>query len=139
MNLLSPVKEMMTQELITISENAPMTRVKEIFSSHKIHHIPVVESSTLIGMISKSDYLFYLRSKENDETRLATTTVADVMTRGVARLAPDDRLSVALAVFKENLFHSLPVVEDGRLVGILTTYDIISALSEKEIVPECYG
>ena len=56
------------------------------------------------------------------------------MTQGIATLEPNDRINVALQIFMENLFHAIPVVEDDEVVGILTTYDIIKALQEEDIL-----
>jgi len=135
LNLLSPVKEIMSSNLLTVSETAPLTEVEEIFKNHKIHHIPVIENDRLVGLISKSDFLFFQRGFNSDESkydnfRFKTHFVHQIMTRGVARLDVDDRINVALEIFKENLFHAIPVEKDGKLKGIVTTYDIIKALAE---------
>ena len=58
--------------------------------------------------------------------------VEDIMTKGIASLESTDRINVALQVFSENLFHAIPVVDDGELVGMLTTFDIIKALLEED-------
>lgn len=123
----------MTKDVITISKYAPLSQVKEIFDNHKIHHIPVTESNELVGMISKSDYLFFLNGEHDlysgyGPYRLKTHKVKDIMTKGVAWLEPTDKLSVALTVFKENLFHAIPIVENGKLVGIVTTLDIVTKM-----------
>jgi acetoin utilization protein AcuB len=53
----------------------------------------------------------------------------DIMTRKLAKVSPEDRLNVVIEVFSKNLFHALPVVEDGKVVGIITTHDIIKILA----------
>jgi len=135
LNLLSPVKDIMSSDLITIGEFAPLTKVATIFENNNIHHIPVVESNKLVGLISKSDFLFFQRGFNSDESkydnyRLKTHFVHQIMTEGIAKLSADDQIMVALEVFKENLFHAIPVEENGKLVGILTTYDVIKALAK---------
>ena len=57
--------------------------------------------------------------------------VESIMTTGLAKLAPTDKILVALKVFKENLFHAIPIVDQDELVGIVTTYDIIKALGRE--------
>lgn len=135
LNLLSPIKDIMSKDLITISEFAPLTKVEEIFNNNRIHHIPVVDSNKLIGIVSKSDFLFFQRGFNNQEEkydsyRLKTHFVNQIMTKGVAKLDANDKINVALEVFKENLFHAIPIEEDGKLIGIITTYDIIKSLAE---------
>jgi acetoin utilization protein AcuB len=134
-NLLSPVKEIMSSTLITIDEYTPLSKVEEIFKNHKIHHIPVVENGELIGMISKSDFLLFQRgymagNPKFEEFRLKSHAAHEIMTKKLATLKVDDRIDVALEIFKENLFHAIPIMENEILAGIVTTYDVIKALAE---------
>jgi len=137
MNLLSNVNSIMSTELITVTRETPLSKVEEIFKANRIHHIPVVNVSRLVGIVSKSDYLFFKRGfngngkdSKMDLLRLKTHTVGDIMTKGVATMQHDEKINVALEIFKENLFHAIPIMEDDRLVGILSTYDIIKNLAE---------
>lgn len=127
----------MTKDVITLSPDASISQAAEIFNDKKIHHIPVVNDMKLIGIVSKSDYLFFRRGFLNDNTderiediRMNNYEVQDIMTQGIATMEPTDKINVALEVFKENMFHAIPIVEDGNLKGIVTTYDIISTLAK---------
>ena len=72
-----------------------------------------------------------------NEARMRAYNVEDIMTKGIAKLSPNDRINVALEVFLENRFHAVPVVnENGDLEGILTTFDIIKAVSRTEVTAE---
>lgn len=137
MNLLNPISSIMTKDVITLSPDASISQAAEIFKDKKIHHIPVVNDMKLIGIVSKSDYLFFRRGFLNDNTderiediRMNNYEVQDIMTQGIATMEPTDKINVALEVFKENMFHAIPIVEDGNLKGIVTTYDIISTLAK---------
>lgn len=137
MNLLKPISTIMSTDLITVSESDSLSQIDRIFRSKRIHHIPVVEGDILTGIISKSDYQFFRRggaaSRANgnkyEALRLKMHTASDIMTTGIATLQSTDRIATALEVFKENLFHSIPIVDDNKLVGLLTTYDLILLLS----------
>ncbi|MGA0231762.1 MAG: HPP family protein [Saprospiraceae bacterium] len=138
MDLLAPVSSMMTTEVKTVEPEDTMKKVEQVFRENRIHHIPVVEEGKLLGIVSKSDYLFFKRGFNDqttdnriDEFRLKTRKVKDIMTKGIAKLEMADRIGVALEIFKENLFHAIPIVDDGKLVGIITTFDIIKKLSEE--------
>lgn len=138
MDLLAPVSSMMTTEVKTVEPEDTMKKVEQVFRENRIHHIPVVEKGKLLGIVSKSDYLFFKRGFNDqttdnriDEFRLKTRKVKDIMTKGIAKLEMADRIGVALEIFKENLFHAIPIVDDGKLVGIITTFDIIKKLSEE--------
>ena len=136
MNLLAPVKTIMTQNLATLSPNDKLFDVKEIFDSKRIHHIPIVKGEKLVGMVSKSDFLFFSRGFQGENQdqvverfRLNTYSVKEIMTTGLATLEPNEKINVALEVFRENLFHAIPIVDKNKLVGIVTTFDIIENLA----------
>ena len=133
---MNKIETIMTRELITVNPEAPLNEAKEIFDKHRIHHIPVVRYRKIVGLLSKTDMLYFLKGANCDgyekilnEARLRNYRIEEIMVTGLATLAPDDRIATAVEVFKENLFHAIPIVKDEELVGILTTYDIINALS----------
>lgn len=145
MNLLSPISTIMTQNPVTISPNETLQTAQEIFDKYKIHHIPVVFEGILVGMLSKSDFSFFLRSFNTDEydkilmdVKLQNYKVKSIMTEGVAKLEPYQRINVALDIFNMNLFHALPVVENDRVVGIVTTLDIIRHLARDNSATNTY-
>lgn len=132
MNDLSQVKEIMTDKLITVNPETPISEIEVIFSENRIHHIPVTEEKKFVGIISKSDYLFFKRGYNDlkiedsyDKLRTNRETAGSIMTKGVAVLESKDRIGVALKIFKENLFHAIPIVDGEELKGIVTTFDII--------------
>jgi acetoin utilization protein AcuB len=137
MNLLAPIKSIMTTDIVSIAKNDPVKKVEEIFNEYKFHHIPVVESGKIVGMVSKSDYQFFKRGFNDDRSdlridsfRLRTHKVKEIMTTGLATLEPDDKINIALEIFKENLFHAIPITENEKLVGIVSTLDIIKHLAD---------
>lgn len=139
MNLLAPISTIMTRDVITVGPEDSLKTVENIFKAHKIHHIPVIEEGKLIGLVSKSDYLFFKRGFNDnsidlkvDLFRLKTHKVRDIMIKKLAILEPTDKINVALEVFKENLFHAIPIVADNQVVGMLTSYDIIKHLAESK-------
>lgn len=130
----------MSTNLLTVNPKDKLTAVKEIFETHQIHHIPVVRYKEIVGMISKTDFLHFLRGfnrNEEDrfvnEARLRAYNAEDLMTTGLAKIGPEERINVALEIFKENRFHAIPVVSENELVGILTTYDIINTLANEKV------
>ena len=140
MNIFAPISSLMTDQsqLVTISPEEPLTKVKEIFDTHRFHHIPVVRFHEIIGIVSKSDFEHFMGGashyKEDrfvNDMRLERTQVSELMTTRLGKVAPDDRINVALDIFLINRFHALPVVENNELVGIITPYDIMSALAKQ--------
>jgi acetoin utilization protein AcuB len=141
MNLVMPVSKIMTTQLLTVSPDDPMALVKEIFDNNRIHHIPVVRLRRIVGIISKSDFQsFYNCLSKHFEDRFINDTLMrlhkteEIMTRKLAKVSPEDHINVAIEVFKENILHALPVVnEQNELVGIITTHDIIKLLARDKI------
>jgi len=144
MNILAPVKSIMSTNLITVNPEDKLSRIQEIFDQHNIHHLPVVRFKELVGIVSKTDFLHFIRGfnqNEEDrfvnEARMRAYTAQDIMTTGIAKLNPNDRINVALDVFLVNRFHAVPIVADNNdLVGIVTTYDIIKAVAGEEITSD---
>jgi len=137
MNLLAPISSIMTSDLITVGPNDTLVKIEEIFKQERIHHIPVVVDNKIVGIISKSDYLFFIRGFTSDRDdqrmnglRLRAYKANDIMTTGMATMDPDEKINIALEVFKENLFHAIPIVEEEKLVGIVTTFDIILHIAD---------
>ena len=146
MNLLAPVSSIMTKNLVTLKPNDSIATAAEVFKTKKVHHIPVVDNGKLVGMLSKSDYLFFRRGFLNnqddekiEEIRMQNYEVSFIMTKGIATLESSDRINVTLEIFKENMFHAIPIVDNGQLAGIVTTYDIIKNLAEDKTAVNEYA
>ena len=137
MNLLHPVSKYMTNDVTTISPTDELTYAKHIFDNQNIHHIPVVTNHRVVGILSKSDFLHFRQgftiseeNRRNEKRRLYQWQISDIMTKGVAKVETTDTMRTVLEVFKLNKFHALPVIEEGYLVGIITTHDIIKLVAE---------
>ena len=127
----------------SVAPDDNLEEVRQIFEQHGFHHAPVVENGKLVGIVSYTDYLRVIRdffsSSEGvaaSQKRLHTMSVREMMTEHPVCLNTDDTVGTALQVFRSNRFHALPVTDDqGRLFGILTTYDIMKTF-EDVLAPE---
>jgi acetoin utilization protein AcuB len=145
MNLLTPVAKIMSTELYTVGPDDSLEKVKAHFDEHNIHHVPVVRYKEIVGMISSTDFYAFLHGYAQDESarlteeaRLRACKAEEIMTSGLAKVESTDTLSTVLGVFLENRFRALPVVDQGELVGIITTFDIIRYASDEPIKLEDY-
>ena len=145
MNLLATVSTIMTKNPITISPEDNLLVAKDVFEKYQIHHIPVVHEGDLVGMLSKSDFSFFKRGFNDEaddkvlsDVKLNNYKVKSIMTKGLAKLDADDRINLALEIFKSNVFHALPVMENNKIVGIITTHDIIKHLADENIAVNEY-
>lgn len=134
MQLETPIRDIMTTALTTISPDTPVKKIQQLFAVNDFHHLPVVEvGSQLVGIISREDFrIFYeqLSAQSSGPTwahiQLEHKLAKDMMTASPLCLDPDDTIGLAADIFLANKFHALPVVEDGLLMGILTTHDILA-------------
>jgi acetoin utilization protein AcuB len=135
-----PVKEWMTQPVVTIHPGASVHEAVEVMKTRGIRHLPVVEYGGLVGIVTDRDLrqmLFDPRIQERigrDADILVTRTVRDVMTWGVITIGPQTGLRQAARLMHEQKMGALPVVEAGRLIGILTERDLLRALAK--LLPE---
>lgn len=129
----------MTDQVISVKENTSLLEVQDIFSTHDFHHIPVVDhDGKVVGIISRLDYHLILdhftifrvdKARRTNAHFLGALIAGDVMSKNVAVINPDSQVEEANRIFLENLMHALPVVENGQLVGIVTTHNLLSYYS----------
>jgi acetoin utilization protein AcuB len=133
MDTSKPVAEIMTRSLITVAPDTTIDRVHDLFEQHTFHHIPVVERNALVGIISKSDYLkirHMLATTWSGETicqdMYKDMCAGDIMSREPLKIESADTIGLAADIFRANALHALPVVDDGELVGIVTSHDLLN-------------
>ena len=113
----------MTREVIALRPEQSVAEADALVRNRRFHHLPVVDAEgKLVGIITSFDLIKMGVCKED----FVGYRIADVMTTHVAYLAPEDPIGAAAEVFMEHLFHGLPICDDDmRLVGIVTTHDIL--------------
>ena len=112
----------MTTDVVTVSPNDKLTKVKDILFTRGFHHIPVVNAGKLCGIITSYD-LMRLNEKFENYDKIV---VKDVMKEKVVTLTPTELVGAAAQIFLKHLFHGIPIVnEENELVGIVTTHDIL--------------
>lgn len=121
MMLNKKVKDIMTTDVITTTSDIDVVYAFEKLMKHKISSLPVVEDDKLIGIITATDVGHNLIL---DKYELGTS-VDEIMIRSVITISPDDSLESAIKMMKEcvsssGILNQLPVVEDGKLVGIIS-------------------
>ena len=124
------VKDSMTRGVVVLSPETTAGEALALCRERRIRHLPVLEEGELVGIVSDRD----LRSAApalGDPGRasaLEKILISDVMTRDVVTTRPEDPIEEAANRMQERRIGCLPVVEDGVLVGILTSSDVMEAL-----------
>ncbi|GAA4290012.1 CBS domain-containing protein [Aestuariibaculum suncheonense] len=125
----------MTTPVITLKENDNLDIAEHLFKANHIRHIPVVSGFYVKGMLSYSDLLRLsfadLAENQDDDTDILVYKmfkVKQVMTKNVLTVSSTSTIKEVAEIFTEHEFHALPVVDSNRLVGIVTTTDLIKYL-----------
>lgn len=123
------VKEIMTTDVITTTSDIDVVYAFEKLMEHKISALPVVEGDKLIGIITATDVGHNLIL---DKYELGTS-VEEIMIKPVVTVSPEDSIESAIKIMKDGvsssgILNQLPVVEDEKLVGIISDGDIIQEI-----------
>lgn len=144
------VKEVMTSPVITVRPQMTLKEATQLLEKHRITAMPVVDGhGTLVGVLSEADIIqdAVLPDPRAHEmpVRIAAapraTRVADVMSRYLLTLPPNADLTEAAELMTSSVVKSLPVVENGLVVGIISRVDIIRVLarSDESVAAEVDG
>lgn len=144
------VADIMTREVITVTRETTIRDLAEIFTTHRIGSVPVVDDAgNLVGIVTETDlieqdrelhiptvvslfdWVIYLESEkkfEKELKKMTGQTVADIFTEQVETIPPDAPLTKAADLMTARNIHAVPVVEGTRLVGIVSRIDLIRSM-----------
>jgi CBS domain-containing protein len=144
------VKDIMTKELITVSPDTEIVHATKLLLENRINGVPVTdETGKLVGILCQSDMIaqqkklpvpsFFtfldgfitltsMKQFEKQVQKIAATTVAQAMTPNPVTVRPDTNIEEVAALMVDNNFHTIPVVDEGELVGIVGKEDILRTL-----------
>ena len=150
------VRDVMNVKPISVQVDRPVSDAAQLLRKNKISGMPVLDGERLVGIVSESDLLRLLSVEEDGGNlwlpspfeifevpfrdlmkwekmrssmdEIPKKKVVDVMSRNLHEVGPDDTVEEAASIMTRHRINRLPVVEDGRLVGIVTRGDIISGL-----------
>jgi CBS domain-containing protein len=147
-------KDIMTKRVLTVKPETTVKALAQFLLKHKISGVPVVDrSGKLAGIVTEGDLIFrdanvhlptvvtvfdsviYLenpRKYERELQKVIGGKVADIMSRDVLTIEPDLELSAIATIMHERKRHLLPVLKDGKLVGIVGKADVVRAISREE-------
>ncbi|UOY07948.1 CBS domain-containing protein [Muricauda sp. SCSIO 64092] len=132
-----PISQIMTTNVVTLSTKDDLVTAEELFKKHRIRHIPVVRDGTILGILSYTDLMriSFADAIDDDEYEVDTMvynmfSIEQVMVKDVVSVTPNATVKEVAQFLAQKEFHALPVVDDGKLVGIVTTTDLIRYLLE---------
>ncbi len=143
--------DIMTRQVYTVTEDAPIEELAKAFSEKKVDGFPVVDpEGNLVGVVTEGDlihqnrrlhiptavalfdWVFFLGSSkrlEEEIRRMAATRVGEIMARSPITVSPQTPVDAIAAIMAEKDVHTVPVLEEGRLVGIIGKIDVIRSMA----------
>ena len=124
------ISKIMSTDVKTVNVTNTLHDVKQIFETAHIHHVPVVSGDELIGVISRTDLARISYVADASDKNLSTAmydvlSIEKVMVKNVVTVDAHATVHEVTELFYNNDFHGLPVMDDGKIVGIVTTHDLL--------------
>lgn len=129
-----PISEIMTKNLVTANVTDSLKHISTLLKENNIRHLPIVSGRTLVGMISKTDILrlsfadIYEGQENIDETVFEMLRTEQVMVHNPTSVDVHDTVREVADIMSKVEFHALPVLDQGKIVGIISTTDLIKYL-----------
>ena len=129
------IRDLMSTNVVTVDENTSIHDAKRIMDAHKIRRLPVMKKDKLVGLVTKH---MLLEASPSPATSLsihelhyllAKMTVKDIMVKKPYTISPDMPAEEALQLGQEMGYGAFPVMEGGRLVGMVTESDIVRLMT----------
>jgi CBS domain-containing protein len=132
----------MTKSVLTIKPKETVRQAREAMSKHRVNQLPVVIDDKVVGIVTDRDIrdaypssIRLLRGKDIDEFA-DSHTVEEVMTYNVVTVSSETSLREAAQRVRKQRFGALPVVDHGKLVGIITRSDLLDAALAGNLPPQ---
>lgn len=124
------VEEIMVRDVITLPPHATIKEALQVLQKNKIRHIPIVDGSQVVGIVSDRDVRDASPSilLEDTDTKELDSQLKTIMSHPVITIHPLDFVEEIARVFYEKEIACLPVVQNGKLVGIVTEKDMLYTL-----------
>ncbi|MDR0793847.1 MAG: CBS domain-containing protein [Chitinophagaceae bacterium] len=133
----TPVSKIMTANPITVDVSTDLRTVNKLMTGKHIRHVPVVSHDKLVGVISHTDIMrlsfgsLFEGQSNADEAIFDMLSLEQVMVSNPKTVTSTTEIREVAEFLTTAEFHALPVVDDGKLTGIVTTTDVIKYLIEQ--------
>jgi CBS domain-containing protein len=132
--LESRVADYMTRSVCTVTPETSVGELERLFVERDFNGLPVLIAGALAGMVTKFDvlkvFIFTAQSVLPHYRELLRRTAGEIMTRDVISFTPDTPLTRVLQTLVDARVKSFPVVENGKVVGIVAREDVVRALRD---------
>lgn len=123
------ITSIMTKNVVCVSPEQNLLDVKHIYEKKNFHHhIPVTKNDKLVGLISLVDFMYNIAGAgiSDDHIIYKKLKVKDIMTQRPFYLTANATIQDVAKVLAKGKYHAIPIVEDNKIKGIVSTADIIN-------------
>ena len=125
-HLMLPIEHYMSSVLVVIDPHQTIAEASRLMRLHSIRHLPVVDKSSVVGLLSQRDVYLIETRKDVDERRV---TVDEAMTTELYTVEPDEPLNAVVRTMADKKLGAAVVTHGGKLKGLFTTTDALRALA----------
>ncbi len=149
---MTQAKDLMAKNVLTVTPDTSISQAADLLLQYHVNGMPVVdEENKLVGIICQSDIitqqknlplpsiftlldgiipLTSMSNMEKEVQKMAATKVSEAMTQDPVSVAPDTELEDMAEIMVTKNYHTLPVVEEGKLVGVIGKEDVLKTLTK---------
>jgi len=146
------VRELMTRNPVHIAPQTAVAEIAHVLIEHKINGVPVIDAEGhLLGIVTGGDlvhraaderlepresvwkenfYYSVFRRHKPEQDKAEGNTAGQVMTREALTVTPESNVTVAARLLADHNIKSLPVIEDARLIGMISRFDLLKCLAD---------
>ncbi|MCS6941077.1 MAG: CBS domain-containing protein [Roseiflexaceae bacterium] len=136
---MDTVRDWMSQPPICVSDSTTLPEARRLMHRHRVRRLPVIDSDgRLVGIVTEGDINRISDSHVHDMRqynlyhRVADLPLRDFMTRNVITVGPDDPVIAVAQLLLRHRIGGVPVVEEGRVIGVITESDLFRRMVELE-------
>ena len=123
--MIESVRDIMIKDLLTISENETALKAAQVMTEKGVSSLIVLANDQPIGIVTERDFIKKICVKE---LKVSSVRVRDMMSRIRTSASPDTPIDVAVQRMVNNRIRRLPIIENGKVVGIITVTDLAKHL-----------
>jgi len=130
------IRKVMTSNPMSVQVGQPVHEAYKLLLEHDFHHIPVVDGDKLVGLVTSTDIGRITYSFDTDDRMTSTVldhtrTLSEIMKKDVTTIPSSATVRDAVEILADGAYHALPVVDGDKLVGIVTSTDLLRYLKEQ--------
>lgn len=124
---MKKIKDLMTKDVITINKEKTVVEAAKIIEDKRIGSLVITDNGNIVGVLTERDIITRCIAKECNPSK---TMISEIMSTPVVAIDPEADAMDAAKLMVSKMIRRLPVLDAGKLVGIITSYDLVKDVSK---------